>query len=555
MCYRIIFTCFFTIISSSIFGQGIPQLLTQSILTVDSVELATDIYLPSSEGSFPTILFITPIDRRDKDQQQFCQFLVNRGFAVVIQNPRGKFGSGGSFQAFTKNTDDLEQTLEWTLAQNWCNDQIGLYGNALSSYYAQQLASLQHPALKALVVHSGISRTDEFLFPGGSFRLDTAYPLLNEIKDKDSLSNSELENLFTEWPLAGKMDWKAYSLFQMAQASVLTHKIKTPTLHINGWNDWTYRQTFFLYNDIKKFNASVPQHMVLGPWEHQHEPASAMVGPIDFGNESLMSATAFQRKVANWLEYYVSGKPIPVPTRHEFFMMGLNKWIDIPHFPPEESKSLQFYLQKDTLLGPEPPEEELTYEYDYDPENPTPSLGGVNSHYFPDRNGPMDQSLSLEREDVLTFESDTLSENLYIFGAIKTVLFVSSDVPDTDFCAKLLVKRENGQYRIIEDGIIRAANRNTRLSKEWLEKEKTYRLEIDLGYSAIEIKAGEQLVLQISSSNFPKYNVNHNVKVNSLETTKLQKAHQTIHAGGENASFLSVTTVPETFVQQYLQVN
>ena len=212
-------------------------------------------------------------------------------------------------------------------------------------------------------------------------------------------------------------------------------------------------------------------------------------------------------------------------------------------------------MQKEGRLGKEVPEKEQAYEYVYDPENPVPTYGGVNSHYFPEENGPRDQSRFLEREDVLTFETDTIADTLYILGKINMVLFASSDAPDTDFTAKLMVKRSDGQYRIIEDGIIRAANRNTQLSKEWLEKDEVYRMEIDLGYAGIEIKPGEQIVLQISSSNFPKYNIHHNVKMHSLETSSTQKANQTVFAGGRNASFLSITTVSKEFIEAHRRSN
>ena len=312
----------------------------------DSIHLATDIYLPSSDGTFPTILYLTPFDRRDRQRQQFCQFLVSRGFAVLIQNPRGLFGSEGDFRPFVKEAKDFEQTLEWALSQSWCNGDIGLYGHSLSGYNAQLLASTQHPAIKAVVNQSGITRTDELFFPGGAFRLNTIMPLLKEVFDHESLPPDEWKTTFNEVPLSEKMVEEVYSLYQMSRPSIPAHRIKVPTLQLSGWNDWAYRHTFFLYNDIKKFNASVPQHLVIGPWEHQHEPASAMVGSIDFGNASLMSATAYQRKVANWFEHYVSGKPNPVPTRHQFFIMGLNQWVDIPNFPPEESESIQFLFAK-----------------------------------------------------------------------------------------------------------------------------------------------------------------------------------------------------------------
>jgi predicted acyl esterase len=552
---RIVSSLLFFIFSFVAWGQGVPQLLTQNIPMGDSVHLATDIYIPSSEGTFPTILYLLPENRRAQERQQFCQFLVSRGFAVVIQNPRGKFGSEGNYQPFIDELKDFRQTLEWTLEQDWCNGKIGVFGSEVSSYNAQLLASTQHPAIKAIVNHSGLTKLDAFFFSGGVFRLNTIMPWLNALYLDKKFSPDQWEAIFKEVPLSENMEWETYLLYRMAQQSVPGHKIKTPVLHITGWNDLTYRQTFFLHQDIKHFNASVPQHLLVGPWDHPDRfGSSTVVGDLDFGREGIFSSSAFQRRVADWFDHYVNEIPIPMLGQHEFFVMGLNQWVDIPAYPVPEREVLRFYLQENGELGPEAPEQEQSYSFVFDPENPVPSYGGVNSPFFPEKSGPRNQSRFLAREDIIAFESDTLSEDTYILGEMKVVLFASSDVPDTDFTAKLMIKRDSNDYRIIEDGIIRVANRNTLMSKEWLEKDNIYRMEIDLGISGIEIKAGEQLVLHVSSSNFPKYNVNHNVKENPLETSRFQKANQTIYAGGRSASYLSVTTVPKSFIQEHLRL-
>lgn len=534
-------------------SQGIPQLLTENVRMEDSVHLATDIYLPSSEGVFPTILYLLPYDRRTQERQQFCQYLVSRGFAVVIQNPRGKFGSEGTYLPFIDELKDFQQTLEWALEQSWCNGDIGIYGSSSSSYNAQLLASTQHPSIKAIVNHSGLTQLDELFFPGGAFRLNTMMPWLNYFYLGNRVPWDQWDAIFKKAPLSDEMEWETYLLYQMSQQSVKAHKIKTPVLHITGWNDVVYRQTFFLYNDIREFNVSVPQQLVIGPWEHNYDHSTTQFGEVDFGNESVLSASSFQRRVADWFDRHVKNIGMPLTAQHELFIMGMNQWIDIPDFPPAEGQTVKFYLQKDHQMGAEQPEGEQAYEYIFDPENPVPTFGGVNSHLFPKESGPRNQSRFLDREDIIAFESDTLEEDMYILGEMKMVLFASSDAPDTDFTAKLMIKTSDGTYRIVEDGIIRASNRNTRRSKEWLEKDEIYEMLIDLGFAGIEIKAGEQLVLHISSSNFPKYNVNHNIKVNPLETGTFQKAKQTIYAGGRNASYLMVDTIPKAFIQRYLR--
>ncbi len=535
-----------------IFSQGVPQLLVANVPMEDSVHLATDIYLPSSQGKFPTILYLLPYDRRTRERQQFCQFLVSRGYAVVIQNPRGKFGSQGKYLPFIDELKDFEQTLEWVLNQGWCSGEIGIFGSSSSSYNAQLLASTQNPSIKAIINHSGLTDIDQLFFPGGAFRLNTMFPWLNYFYLEKRVPWDQWDDIFKKAPLAEQMEWDTYLLHQMARKSVATHRVKVPVMHITGWNDIVYRQSFFLYEDIKHFNASVPQHMMVGPWEHNYNHSQTSFGDVDFGPESILSYRDFRINIANWFDRYLKGINVPVG-QHQFFIMGMNKWVYVPTFPIQEAQAHIFFLDAENQMIDSLPSSENTYSYIFDPEDPVPTFGGVNSHLFPKESGPRDQTRFIEREDVISFQTDTLSEELYILGEMKVVLFASSDVPDTDFTAKLMVQQTDGVLRIIEDGIIRASNRNSRLSKEWLEKDEVYRFEIDLGYTGIELKPKERLVLHISSSNFPKYNVNHNFKKDPLEAMDFQKANQTIYTGGEHSSYLSITTVPKEFIQQHVK--
>jgi len=527
-------------------------LFVEQVPMADSIHLATDIYLPSSEGAFPTILYLLPQNRRDRDRQQFCQYFIRQGYAVVIQNLRGKYGSEGEYLPFIDDLKDFKQTLEWVLEQDWCDGRIGLYGHFSSAYNAQLLASTQHPAIKALVSHSGLTKTDELFFPGGAFRLNTMYPWLESVYLEKQTPKDKWDDIFKTTPLYKTMGWDPYLLYQMARKSAPAHRIRVPVLQFTGWNDVAYRHAFYLYEAIHRFYPSTQQRLVIGPWADNYEFAGTRVGEVDFGAQSVLSYREYLDGIVRWFDHHIKGESIVLPDHHRIFMMGMNRWLNVPAYPIPESSSQRFYFRSNGQLAEEAEDELSTFTYAFDPEDPVPTYGGVNSPFFPEVNGPRDQSRFVEREDVLAFETKPLEDTLYILGKMKVVLFAGSDAPDTDFTAKLMVKKPEGMLRIIEDGIIRASHRNSRLSKEWLDENATYRMEIDLGYSGIEIRPGEQLVVHISSSNFPKYYVNHNLKDDPLRAFNYQKANQKVYAGGRFASYLEVETAPVKFVLQHL---
>jgi len=171
-------------------------------------------------------------------------------------------------------------------------------------------------------------------------------------------------------------------------------------------------------------------------------------------------------------------------------------------------------------------------EYDtfvFDPMNPVPTRGGVNFHFFPDNLGIKDQRPVEKREDVLVYTSDPFETDIEMIGPLKVILYASTEGKDTDFTAKLVEVRQDGYARIIEDGVIRGRFRNSKEKPQLMKPGKIYKLTIELGATAIRINKGNRLRLEISSSNFPKYDRNPNTGEYTLKAEKFTKVKQTIY--------------------------
>lgn len=527
----------------------------EKIVATDAVELMADIYLPAGEGPFPVIYWTSPYGIRNRHRQHFSDFLRQNGYAVVMQNMRGKHGSGGRFSPFLRELEDLDVVLHWILKQEWCSGSIGIYGSSSSSYSGQHLASTGHPAIKALVNVSGLTSTRQLFFPGGAFRLNTLYPWLTYFYKENRIPRDQWDQRFRQLPVSSGFDWEPVLLRQMAAGNVNIAGIQAPVLHITGWNDVVYRHSMMLHQGIQHFrNGSVSQKLIVGPWEHNYDGENTVSGTEDFGPASRFSVEAERQTILEWFDQHVKGRA----AHHEqspvrVFIMSLNEWREYDQWPPQEAQETIFYLspqQEETLANQQgslkivPPAVENRLTFTYDPHNPVPTDGGVNSHIFPKTAGPRDQSRFAARPDVLFFASPALKKPLTVVGRMRVTLFAASTAPDTDFTAKLVAVRPSGEHRIIEDGIIRASYRHGGDIPRPIVPGEVVQYEIDLGWSAVQLASGERLGLHVSSSNFPKYDRNPNNGQDALLASDMQSAEQTIYFSRRYPSQISLSVLP-----------
>lgn len=510
----------------------------------DGTCLMANIYLPDTLQKYPTILVRNPYN---KDYLGiFGETFVKYGYAVVVQDVRGKYASEGIFTVFADERKDGLATLDWIVEQPWSDGKIGMYGPSYLSYCSQILASENHPALKTIVVSSGISNIYQLMYFDGSYNQTMAIWM-----KRRGTGKIDYNGIFRLNPLNQMID----SIMEPHARTIMNHdtrdlfhknmsvenydKINIPILHSTGWNDYMYRSTIDLYRKVSENNSL--QKIFIGPWTHNQQlnAETSNYGDEDFGESSLWGFIKDVDISVRWFDYHIKGinNGIMEEPKAKYFIMGKNEWRTSEQFPPKNTKPLHYYLGSkkganssngDGVLSIKKNKNNDKDIFVFDPENPVPTIGGVNSHMLPELMGIKDQSEVEKRNDVLVYTTDEFINELEIAGEIKVKLYISTDVTDTDFTAKLVEVRENGYARIIEDGIAKTRFINGFDKKEAIVPGKIYEVEIIVGTTAISIPKGSKLRLEISSSNFPKFPRNHNTGENETNAVSFKKATQTI---------------------------
>jgi hypothetical protein len=556
----------------------------------DGVKLATDVYRPARDGEaipekLPTLLCRTPYGKHLRPptesgygcSETTATFFARHGYVVVVQDIRGRYESEGTFYPYVNEGPDGYDAVEWAAGQPWSNGDVGTFG---ASYYAatqMALAVESPPHLKAMMMRVGTSNYwEDGAGSGGAFALrhNLAYALvlasesqeayadppirtaLLQAQEKDELSNWLLAYPFRIHgsPLAvipsyGKwfQDWVDHSSFddywkQNGYNFELYHdKIPdVPIFLVGGWYDIFLRGTLRNYTGLSAIHQSSTQLMV-GAWTHGVGPRSS--GDVDFGDTA---AVDLDRMQISWFDQVLKGKDTALQDGPpvKLLLMGggdgtrnpegrLNhggEWVSLSSWPPEETRSMRYYLQSDGGLSAAPPASSQPSVYTFDPTDPVPTIGGkVSSGNNVSPAGPYDQrciegkffpckdNLPLSaRRDVLVFQTPPLEEDVVIVGPITVKLWASSIAADTDFTAKLVdayppsPDYPRGYDMLLADGIVRARFRNSLEKPELLEPEEIVEVTIDLLGIANRFQKGHRIRLDISSSNFPFYDVNPN---------------------------------------------
>jgi putative CocE/NonD family hydrolase len=280
---------------------------------------------------------------------------------------------------------------------------------------------------------------------------------------------------------------------------------------------------------------------------------------VSFGKDSVVPLRPEQLK---WFDRWVKGKELSEkeaeaaeadhPVR--IFVMGINRWRGEDEWPLARARNVKFYLggnghantvAGDGALAEEPARRAAAEDsYVYDPKNPVPTVGGAvccESKIYPW--GPMDQRGVEKRRDVLVYTTSPLSSDLEATGPVRVVLYVSSSAPDTDFTAKLVDVFPNGEARNLTDGILRVRYRESLEKPKLMSPGKVYRVTIDAGVTSNVFRAGHRIRLEISSSNFPRFDRNPNTGRVVADDKELRKATQTVFHDRERRSYLVLPVV------------
>ena len=562
----------------------------------DGVTLYADIYRPEGNGQFATILQRTPYDKTTSLTNTMLDPIraAKAGFAVVIQDTRGRHSSEGEFYAFRDDINDGYDTVEWAAAQHWSTGKVGMFG---ASYVGatQWLAAISRPPHLVTIAPTVTASNyhDGWTYQGGAFELgfNMSWTLL-QLTLSNFSNVSRVQNVARErraelihdvdymtegfgflptkdFPgLDSGMakyyyDWLAHPDFDdYWQALCIEDRhseIDVPALHFGGWYDIFLGGTIRNYLGMKKYGANEiaksGQKLVIGPWAHGAR-GSMMAGNYYAGIMADPAAIDVDGIHLRWFDHWLkddeNGITEEAPVR--IFVLGDNLWREEQEWPLARAVETKYYLHSagkanskngDGTLNTDAPKTEQTDVFLYNPADPVPTTGGAlccNPNFA--ANGAYDQNQVENRQDVLVYSTPVLAQDVEVTGPVTVSLWASTSATDTDFTAKLVDVCEEGCARNLTDGIIRARYRNSMSNPALIEPGKAYCYDIDLWATSNVFKAGHRIRIEISSSNFPRFDRNTNTGNIIAEDTELRPALQTVFHDSEHPSYVSLALVP-----------
>lgn len=564
----------------------------------DGTTLYADVVRPATPGRFPALLSRTPYGKdtamQNLDGSAF--YLARHGYVTVVQDCRGRFTSEGDYYPMVNDIDDGYDAVEWAARLPWSNGRVGTFGQSYmgASQYMIARNDPMPPQLQAMVpvsaaadyhqgwvyhsggamlwgwavpyaIHKGrntlerlgradlLAKMDEYVEEGTNFSL----PLREEwfrhlpISDWAELLK-EAAPYFEDYlgnPDDGEYWWRI-------NVNRNLNNIGVPMLHVSSWYDIFLEGALNAYRGIKAESetpqARRGQRLFIGPWAHLFpyvQPTSGGSGDIDFGPEALVDLHDLHLR---WFDYWL--KDVETGVMDEppvtLFTMGENRWQTLEDWPPPNVRYVRWFLhsggQANTLngdgrLSTVPPGDEPSDSYTYDPNDPAPSLGGANLAI---PLGVQDQTPVQRRQDVLVFTSEPMERPLEVTGPVTARVWASSTATDTDFTAKLVDLHPDGYAQNLQDGIVRARYRDSSTHPTPIEPGRVYEYAIDLWATSTVFLEGHRIQVEISSSNFPRFDRNPNTGAPFGEDSVVQAATQTVHHRSEFPSHISLPVIP-----------
>ncbi|MEW6210456.1 MAG: CocE/NonD family hydrolase [Acidobacteriota bacterium] len=523
------------------FSTAVAQIrkISASVTAQGGDQLVTEVYLPEEEKKYPCILIRTPYG--GNNLTRIGEAFANAGYAVVIQNVRGTGGSGGRFLPFVFEMNDGLTTLDWVNIQSWSNGKVGVWGASYLGYCGLLIASSGNPSIVAGINISGWSDLKSLLWEGGAFRFGDHLPWLIFQMSKSLPPPDALDRIFRTVPINSILRGADKQIGLLAGAGFAFDRINIPVLHVTGWYDYLYGNTLSTYSSIRN-RASKPamQKLIIGTWPHNDVfSQSTRAGDEDFGSEARMGFDKMMALSIRWFDHYLKG--IDDSDAREpsvkYFVMGENRWREAQEWPPRNVKCEKWYLHSKGAangldgsgqLLHKPPCPEGSDQFIYDPSDPVPTFGGANSHFLPAILGVKDQRQIEQRKDVLIYTSPPFDKTLTLVGPLRAVIYASTEGKDTDFTAKLVEVRPDGYARIIEEGILRGRTLLVNGAK-YLTPGQVYKFEIEMGATAIQLRRGSRVRLEVSSSNFPKYDRNPSTGEDPILAKDFKAVRQTVY--------------------------
>ena len=551
----------------------------------DGVVLRADVYRPDAAGKFPVILERTPYNKGADRFREKGSKLAERGFLYVVQDVRGRYGSDGEFMPGFFSGDHMDDVdgydaVEWAASLPWSTGKVGTTGGSYDGWTQLELAHTRPPHLNAimpqLICANLLDREMSAVLRLGRVLWWSINTLAPDQRVRDSAptgprTTDEAEELFltrdrSKWywylPLMEIPDDAMYGIGPHWRKWLSDHatdhfgfevkhrSIAVPALTQTGWYD---QQVMSIKNFTGlKENAATElarnnQYLIVGPWTHDGTDWPTKLGDMDFGSEAHLD---YYDITSQWYRRWLYDEEDAIADwpRVQIFVMGDNTWRNEEDWPLARTRYVPYYLHSeggaasvegDGTLSEEPPGDEPVDEYVYDPRDPVMTLYQQRGQHE-----PLDQRALDDRRDILRFATPPLRQEVEVTGHIRLKLYAASTARDTDFVAKLLDIWPNGFAQELCYGIVRARYRESFENPSLIEPGTVYEYDIAINPTSNVFKPGHRIRLDVSSSDFPNFDRNHNTGGNDYADATLIAARQTVSHDAARPSHVILPIIP-----------
>ncbi len=580
----------------------------------DGIRLATDIYRPKTSGPVPIIFSRTPYnfngfgDGEPRGSYSAAYEAVNRGYAYVVQNERGRFFSEGEWDILGTPLTDGWDAFDWMAKQSWSNGSIGLIGCSSTAEWQMAVAAMGHPALKAVVPQAfgaGVGRIGKFYEQGNWYRggatqmlfIAWLYGTQNDAIRPQFPKEATQEQLirasrqFDLAPERERVDW-AKGLAHLPVSDILKNvngpegvfndmvkrkpndpawfkgglyhdnmKFQVPAFWFVSWYDVSSSPNLAMINHIKgdgaaNKNVADNQYLVIAPTLHcsyTRATENTIVGERSVGDARLN----YNEQIYSWFDKWLKGNQNDFAKKTpkvQYYTMGINKWQEAETWPPAKAESVTYFLNSggnaNSLYGDgvlsriAADKKSISDGFTYDPLNPVNSYGGnVCCTGTAIQGGAFDQRKMETRNDILVYTSEPLIEGIEVSGFIESTLYVGSDAKDTDFTIKIIDVSPDGAAYNLDETIQRARYREGYEKEVWMEKDKVYQIDLSPMSTSNYFEKGHRIRIEISSSNFPRFDRNLNTGGDNYNEKEAVVAKNKIYHSAQYPSMIKLPVV------------
>jgi putative CocE/NonD family hydrolase len=550
----------------------------------DGTKLYADVFRPDAAGKFPVLLQRTPYDKNSGTE--FGLKAAAQGYVVIIEDVRGRYASEGEWYPFKNEINDGYDTVEWAATLPYSTGKVGMFSGSYDGA-TQMLAAIGHPPHLAGIFPyvTGSNYHDNWIYQGGAFEQWFSESWSSKLaRETFSRANQKRVDPLNGAPTVPLVDYPIFGLRQLPSQATTTKAfapyfldwldhpsyddywkaisienhfsdITVPALHVAGWYDIFLGGSLRNYLGIKSHGGSAAARsgqrllVIVGG----HAGNGPKIGAVDFGKDSNFDE---DETTIHWYDYlfkgarneFSSGKPVSI------FVLGMNKLRQEDEWPLARAKSTRYYLHSRGVasghalggsLSGIAPAAEKPDQYIYDPNDPVQTIGGpLCCGALSTGIGPQDQRPAEARDDVLIYTTPAFSKATEITGPISLDLYVSSSAVDTDFTGMLVDVWPNGFAQNLTSGILRLRYRKSEENPELAKPGETYHITLDLLSTSNVFLAGHKLRLEVSSSNFPRFDRNMNTGEEQAHATRMVKATNVVYHDKARPSALIVPVVP-----------